>query len=129
MSEAEFITRRWIERGAHGKDSEFTLRGRRVRCWEVSFRATKPVQEIMSLESYGAATPPRLRYSTPDPDTSGAQNSAWFLQGYSKEVEAYKRRSSGIGNSTTEPQSQDDTSPKATASNRDPPERERQALS
>lgn len=128
VSEAEFITRRWIERGAHGKDSEFILRGRQVH-WEVSFRATKSVQEIMSSESYGAATPPHLRCSTPDPATSSAKWSAEFLQKYAKEVEAYKERSSGIGNSTTESQSQDNPSPKATASNRDSPEREHQALS
>ena len=128
VSEAEFILRRWIERGSRGKHSEFRLRGGPVYTWTISDRIKKSAQEIMSSESYGAATPPHLRCSTPDPATWMAESSADILQEYAEEVEAYKG-APGIGNSTAEPQPQEDASPKVTASNRDSPERERQALS
>jgi hypothetical protein len=100
VSEAEFILRRWIERGACGKDSEFTLRGKRVGYLYTIYRAKKSVKEIMSSESYGATTPPHLRCSTPEPATYWAGESARFLQEFAEEVEAYKERSSGIGDST-----------------------------
>jgi hypothetical protein len=129
VSEAEFIMRRWIERGARGKNSEFTLRGSRVTDWSVRCRIKMSAQEIMSSESYGTATPPHLHCSTPKPSTWATRDSADFLEYYAEEVEAYKRRSSGTGNSTAEPQPQDDTSRKATASNGDSAERGSQVLS
>jgi hypothetical protein len=128
VSEAEFIIHRWIERGARGKNSEFTLRGRYVSGLEVEIRIKRSIHDIMSSESCGAATPPHLRSSTPELSTPSAHLSAYFLREYAEEVEAYKRRSSGIGNSTAEPQPQDDTSPKATASNGDSPEHGSQVL-
>ena len=58
-------------------------------------RTQECLQRIASEGSSGAATPPHLRYATPEPDTWGAKRSAEFLQNHAKEVEAYKERSKG----------------------------------
>ena len=73
----------------------------------------KSIQEVLSRESSGAATPPHLRCSTPEPDTPDARHSAFFLERHKNDVEAYKMRLEGFRTSTLEGLLQGNTFPES----------------
>jgi hypothetical protein len=89
------MVRKLVERGAAGKTSAFTLRGRKV-FWiftDCPKRTQKSIQNISSRESSRAATPPHLRCWTPEPSTRDDKRSAEVLQEFAEDIEAYKMRS------------------------------------
>jgi hypothetical protein len=117
------MTRKSIERGAIGKRSQFMLRGRSVyQGW-----FSDCVQDAMSQE-LGAATPPHIRCSTPEPDTWQAEESVGFLARYAEEIEAYKTRSKGAGALAGGASLQDNNSPQLVTSNGDSRDCESQEL-
>ena len=119
-TEMRAVVRKIVERGAIGKVSLFTVRDKRVDSWHIEDyfrRSGKSIHDIMSSEDSDLAIPQHIRCTTPDPSDWRGAIFAEFIQRHAEDIEAYKRRSSGNGSSTAEPQSEDDTSPKATASN------------
>jgi hypothetical protein len=130
-TEMRAVVRKIVERGANGKVSLFTVRDTTVYGWHIEAylrRSGKSIHDIMSSEDSDLAIPQHIRCTTPDPSLFGG-SFAEFIQRHAEDIEAYKRRSSGNGSSTAEPQSEDDTSSKATASNGDSPDCGSQVLS
>ena len=121
--EREAILCKSIERGTIGKQSAFTLRGADV--WLSDFlyfgvRTRKDLLRMASQERCNAPTPPHLRCSTPEPDTWDARYSAEFLPKFTREIEAYKLRSNGMGASTNGIQLHDKVSSQSVVGSGDP---------
>jgi hypothetical protein len=122
-NERDAILRKLIERGAIGKNSAFTLRGRKVGLWNFTWerkRTKKAIQNLVPQESSGAATPPHLRCWTPEPDTWHDEEFGKFFQKFAEDIEAYRMRSTETGNMTGGTGSQDNNCSLLTTSNETP---------
>lgn len=107
------MVRKLIERGVAGKNSAFTLRGRKIYPWffqEHRERTKKSIQTISSEESSREATPPHLRCWTPEPSAWDGKLCARVLQEFAEDIEAYKMRSTEARASAVTVELQDNNS-------------------
>jgi hypothetical protein len=122
-NERDVILRKFIERGAMGKKSAFTLRGSALEMWNITYerkRTKKALQNLVPQESSGAATPPHIRCWTPEPDEREYRQSTKFLQKFAQDIEAYRMRSTETGKMTGGTGSQDNNCSLLTTSNETP---------